>query len=175
MEVHKASCILHNDWNTLRNWEYSVTVKYQTKFLLQWLGNAALGVFLDFRKAWGSINHQILFEKLSHLNLTPFAIRSYLSNRKQIMVISSNTFSDARPIKTGVPWGSILGPTLFLVYINDLAKDTNIVDLILYGDDTNLFFEARDINQYITDLNNDLAAITNGCNKNKLPLNLIKK
>ena len=110
-------------------------------------GNSVLGVYLDFSKAFDTIDHHILLSKLTHIiNFTPSAtnlIRSYPANRQQITVINNKIFSEPHFINNGVPQGSILGPTWFLIYISDLANATQTLDPILYADDTDLIFEAK--------------------------------
>ena len=82
--------------------------------------------------------------------------------------------SKSRIITTGVLQGSILGPTLFLIYINDLVDVLNHLDPILYADDTNLFFEAKDLNDHIDKVNEELKNVAGWCVKNKLTINLEK-
>ena len=97
-------------------------------------------IFLDFRKAFDSVDHGILLSKLNVYGVRGLAhdwFRSYLSNRKQFVHIN-NTNSDIKPISHGVPQGSILGPLLFLVFINDIAKSSNFFKYILYADDSTL-------------------------------------
>ena len=138
---------------------------------------ALLGIFIDFSKAFDTINHSILWEKLDNLNFGENAtswLKSYLSNRKQVTVINNSTHSDFGSITIGVPQGSILGPTIFLLYINDLVHCLNKMRPILYADDTNLFFESNDLNRDISIIKDELHAVENWCVRNKLTLNTDK-
>ena len=95
-----------------------------------------INIYRDLSKAFDTIDHSILINKLeyygikgSHLRL----IHSYLSNRKQYTEIN-NIKSNILSITTGVPHGSILVPLLFIIYINDLAEESDMLNLILYAD-----------------------------------------
>ena len=100
-----------------------------------------LGIFIDLSKAFDTVDHQILISKLNNYgvkgkNLSWF--KSYLENRKQYLNYS-NDVTNLAQIKYGVPQGSILGPLLFLIYVNDLCNASNILDSMMFADDTNLF------------------------------------
>ena len=100
-----------------------------------------LGIFIDLSKAFDTVDHQILISKLNNYgvkgkNLSWF--KSYLENRKQYLNYS-NDVTNLAQIKCGVPQGSILGPLLFFIYVNELCITSNILDPIMLGDDTNLF------------------------------------
>ena len=100
-------------------------------------------VLIDLQKAFDTVDHGILIEKLRAMgadNIDWF--RSYLSDRRQCVDIAGN-MSDFLPISCGVPQGSILGPLLFLVYINDMSLSLNCM-LSLYADDSALLFSHRD-------------------------------
>ena len=100
-----------------------------------------LGIFVDLSEAFDLVDHQILISKLNNYgvkgkNLSWF--KSYLENRKQYLNYS-NDVTNLAQIKYGVPQGSILGPLLFLIYVNDLCNASNILDSMMFADDTNLF------------------------------------
>ena len=103
-------------------------------------GKLPLSVFLDLSKAFDTIDHRILLQKLKYYGVsdTPLKwLRSYLSDRKQC-VYYEGVFSDELSVCTGVPQGSILGPLLFIIYMNDIYEASDKFQLILYADDTNM-------------------------------------
>jgi hypothetical protein len=104
-------------------------------------GEFVLGVFLDFSKAFDTVNHTILLEKLDHYGVRGISnewVRSYLHNRRQFVMYDGEV-SSMKTLSCGVPQGSILGPLLFLIYINDLPKISNVLYMLMYADDTNTY------------------------------------
>lgn len=104
-------------------------------------GRVVGAVFLDLCKAFDTVNYQILYSKLNQYSLSEHTqkwIRSYLSDRKQCVRVN-NIQSAFRATSMGVPQGSILGPLLFSIYINDLPTVCSDVDVIMYADDTVIF------------------------------------
>ena len=102
--------------------------------------NYSLSVFLDFSKAFDTIDHSILIKKLERFGIRGNSLRwfeSYLSNRYQYVSIGSS-LSQCLPILTGVPQGSILGPLLFLLYINDMNKCAPNINFFHFADDTSV-------------------------------------
>ena len=134
------------------------------------------GIFLDFSKAFDAVNHAIPVRKLEHYGIRGIAkdcFVSYLSNRKQFTSIG-NTNSEELPISCGVPQGSVLGPLLFLIYINDLCNCTNSLDLHLFADDSNLYFCHKNLVCLEKIINTELAHVETWLNTNKLSLNISK-
>ena len=136
----------------------------------------SLGVFIDLSKAFDLINHEKLLHKLSKYGIRGLAnqwLRSYLSNRKQY--VSLHKFqSNLLDINCGVPQGSILGPLLFIIFINDLCQNFPQINFILFADDTNIFFPTTDPIQDTNNINNELSKIASWFTFNKLLINSTK-
>ena len=131
-------------------------------------------VFLDLKKAFDLVNHSILIQKLSYYLKNPSIIallQSYLSNRSQV-VLSNCTFSSRQDIKCGVPQGSILGPLLFCIYINDLPQHISNpnVELDLFADDSSLHTAADNIESINESLQVSLTEVEDWCKINKMIL-----
>ena len=135
-----------------------------------------LGVFLDFSKAFDTINHDILLYKLSYYGIRGKALewfRSYLQNRKQFVTVQ-NKDSSTHDINCGVPQGSLLGPLLFIIYINDFHKSSPRLSFLHFADDSSIFFSHRNPNYLVDTLNNEFKLASDWIKSNKLSLNLQK-
>ena len=120
-------------------------------------GNIGCGIFVDIQKAFDTVGHDILLSKLEHYGVCGLAnewFKSCLSNRKQYVSINGYDFNLAN-IKFGVPQGSVLGPLLFLIYINDLNQTLKFSKAHHFADDTNLIHFSRSVHR----LNNMLTLI----------------
>ena len=133
-------------------------------------------IFLDFAKAFDTVNHDILLSKLEHYGITGIVndwFRSYLSLRPQKVKING-FLSDEQYIQCGVPQGSVLGPLLFLIYINDMPYASKILDIHLFADDTSIFISNKNLEELETIVNSELVNISDGLISNKLTLNVSK-
>ena len=135
---------------------------------------SAVGVFLDLSKAFDTLDHSILLYKLRHYGFRGISeklIENYLMNRTQYVVINSHK-SEMNTIKCGIPQGSILGPLLFILYINDIKSASSILKFIQFADDTSLFFSHNDVSYIFSVLNQELGNFHTWLKCNKLVLNL---
>ena len=139
-------------------------------------GRYTANIFIDLKKAFDTVDHDILLAKLrkygtENLELTWFT--SYLTNRKQFCKVNG-VFSKTEDIRCGVPQGSCLGPLLFLIYIKDLPFSLKKAKVTMYADDTSISFSSSSLEDIDQTLNSELSHLKQWLLGNKLSLNVLK-
>ena len=134
------------------------------------------GVFVDLEKAFDTVNHEILLYKLRHHGVRGISISwfaSYLQNRRQHVTLNGE-ISEPKPVVCGVPQGSILGPLLFLIYINDMNQSIKNSSVYHFADDTNLLHSDTNPKSLKKAVNRDLILLYEWLCANRLSLNVGK-
>ena len=142
------------------------------------IGNTPEAIFIDLSKAFDTLNFDILIHKLQFYGLSGNSLalmKSYVTGRMQY-VLFNKTKSDLAIITTGIPQGSILGPLLFSIYVNDIINSSDKLQYLLYADDTTLYFNREHFTPHNANLeiNNELSKVMNWLKLNKLSLNVQK-
>lgn len=139
-------------------------------------GDFAAAIFCDLSKAFDCVNHSILLQKLQIYGFRGMSLnwfKSYLSERSQIVQLN-NIKSESKIINCGVPQGSVLGPLLFLLYINDLAFVDIKGQFTMFADDTTILWNNKNKNFLYDSINNDILKIKSWCDSNLLTFNINK-
>ena len=155
--------------DTVANFTDDVLLSINTK-------QYTIATFIDFKKAFDTVDHNILCKKLKYYGLhldTISWIGSYLNNRSQTCKVNG-LVSDNANISCGVPQGSILGPLLFLIYINDLQEVFQVTNFKLYADDTVLYASHSEEIVAHGYVQQDLNKVVKWCNSNKITMNIKK-
>ena len=139
-------------------------------------GKYTMGIFLDLSKAFDTVNFEILFKKLQHYGIREICLqwfKDYLQERTQIVKYKQHRSTEMN-VTTGVPQGSILGPLLFLLYINDIESCSDILSFVLYSDDTNAFYSNPCLKTLYNTIQNEMNKVVKWLNANKLSINASK-
>ena len=185
--VHKRLMHFLNINNILYKHQYGFREKHSTVHpIIQFLKfitdsndktskDLTLSIFLDLKKAFDTVSHPILLDKLEYYGIRGLSLewfKSYVHDRVQYTEINGEKSSLAR-VQYGVPQGSILGPLLFLIYINDLASATNL-KVLSFADDTTLVKSSDNLSDSIPEINNELNKVYTWLNLNKMAINISK-
>ena len=140
------------------------------------MGDIVIAILIDLKKAFDTVDHKILLRKLNAYGIRGNMLKwfkSYLSNRTQYVVFDGEK-SDTNNIKCGVPQGSILGPLLFVLSVNDICNVSPLLFKILFADDTCVLLSGKNLNTLIDHMNTELISLNNWFKANKLSLNTKK-
>ena len=139
-------------------------------------GKFSCGVFIDLKKAFDAVNHEILLAKLENYGVRGvinYWFRSYLTDRKQNTEVN-NVVSETETTLWGVPQGSVLGPLLFLLYIYDIYKSSSLFSFYLFADDTSIILSNNNLKELESLVNRELGNVNEWLKANEVSLNIKK-
>ena len=184
--VHKRLYTYLNKYKILYIHQYGFRTNHSTILaLIELIDNIkdqmnsnkyAAGLYVDLKKAFDTVDHSILLAKLDNYGIRGVVLkwfRSYLSDRSQY-TLTNNTQSDTLYIRCGVPQGSVLGPLLFLIYINDIRAATDVGTIMLFADDANMYLANKNLPELFQELKKGIGDLSKWFHNNKLSLSLEK-
>ena len=137
------------------------------------MGEYALGIYLDLKKAFDTVDHEILLSKINYYGFRGHSnklIRSYLCERTQFTVVNGKK-SKIQSIDTGVPQGSVLGSLFFIIYVNDIVNCKDTCKMTLFADDTSLILRHKNLRSLKEMAEKQVKHLYEWLNSNKLTLN----
>ena len=178
--LEKYKLLHHNQYGFRKNRSTIQAIMDQLNFVYNNLdqGCAVISIFMDFSKAFDCLDHELLLKKLNHYGIRGITnqwFKSYLSNRSQFVSVNG-TNSIALPVTHGVPQGSILGPLLFLIFINDFPNSNPFFKFNLFADDSTLTCKLNNSNESFmkSRLEVELESVYSWLKMNKIKINLDK-
>ena len=186
--IYKRLYTFFEDKEVIHNNQYGFRYSHSTVHAVQTAINSvvtslnrshhSMGIFIDFSKAFDTIQHKILLDKLYNYGIRGIShelINDYLTNRKQYVFYDNKCYSVVNDISVGVPQGSVLGPLFFIIYVNDICNGMGRnVSFIMFADDTNIFISAQSIDELYSIANDALRWLNVYIDANFLHINLKK-
>ena len=176
--LNKNKILIDEQFGFRKNYSTCLGALHLTEHVIRNIdkGNYCIGVFMDLSKAFDTIDHHILLQKLYHYGIRGIALKlfeNYLSNRRQYVMVDG-VCSDYSNVTCGVPQGSVLGPLLFLIYINDIKQTSDVLNFSLFADDTSVVTTHSNISTLVQITNDELGKLNDWFKCNKLFLNYNK-
>ena len=176
--LEKNNILYNNQYGFRSGYSTDTALIYVTENILKALNEKqhVAGVFMDLAKAYDTINHKLLLQKLEYYGVRGVGYKwfcNYFQNRSQ-QVKYNASLSNFTKITCGIPQGSILGPLMFILYVNDLYLVSDKVEFVLFADDTNIFIKGHHFKDTIMQLNNVLEKVATWFQVNQLSLNISK-